>query len=249
MLEALVEQSGGQPWWLGYLYTGLGADTVFPDAPMVSVYHSSWQYLLVSAGAEEAASWRPRDWKLAIPELIFPADRSWLVSTLWDDDWTSSVRFPTSARRYASSTEPSGTVASCASTSTCAQDDRRSLAGSNVSARSGRGSWVAAIPIATRLPRSSMPAFGLSATAASGSRRAPGYIPSRPGCSGRRGRTDRSLTSPLGETAGTGRSSGMRRPRSGPSDGPRRCPTIRSTGPESRSRRGRRRRGSGCSRS
>lgn len=88
LLEALVEQSGGQPWWLGYLYTGLGADTVFPDAPMVSIYHSSWQYVLVSAGAEEAASWRPRDWKLALPELIFPADRSWLVSTLWDDDWT-----------------------------------------------------------------------------------------------------------------------------------------------------------------
>ena len=21
-------------------------------------------------------------------ELLFPADRSWLVSTLWDDDWT-----------------------------------------------------------------------------------------------------------------------------------------------------------------
>jgi hypothetical protein len=23
-----------------------------------------------------------------MPELIFPADRSWLVSTLWDDGWT-----------------------------------------------------------------------------------------------------------------------------------------------------------------
>ena len=33
-------------------------------------------------------SWRGRDWKLAIPELIFPDDRSWLLSTLWDDDWT-----------------------------------------------------------------------------------------------------------------------------------------------------------------
>ena len=22
-----------------------------------------------------------------MPELLFPADRSWLVSTLWDDDW------------------------------------------------------------------------------------------------------------------------------------------------------------------
>jgi hypothetical protein len=23
-----------------------------------------------------------------LPNLMFPADRSWLVSTLWDDDWT-----------------------------------------------------------------------------------------------------------------------------------------------------------------
>jgi hypothetical protein len=22
-----------------------------------------------------------------LPNLMFPADRSWLVSTLWDDDW------------------------------------------------------------------------------------------------------------------------------------------------------------------
>ena len=27
-------------------------------------------------------------WKGALPNVMFPADRSWLVSTLWDDDWT-----------------------------------------------------------------------------------------------------------------------------------------------------------------
>jgi hypothetical protein len=54
---------------------------------MVSVYHSSWRYVLVAAGLEQAAAWRERDWKLAIPDLIFPADHSWLLSTLWDD-WT-----------------------------------------------------------------------------------------------------------------------------------------------------------------
>jgi hypothetical protein len=26
-------------------------------------------------------------WHGALPELLFPADHSWLVSTLWDDDW------------------------------------------------------------------------------------------------------------------------------------------------------------------
>jgi hypothetical protein len=87
LLDVLVEQSDNRSWWLGYLDTG-GADTVFPDAPMVCVYHSSWRYVLVAAGPEQAASWRERDWKLAIPDLIFPADGSWLLSTLWDDDWT-----------------------------------------------------------------------------------------------------------------------------------------------------------------
>jgi hypothetical protein len=88
LLAVLVERSGDQPWWLGYLDTGLGADTVFPDAPMVWVYHSSWRYVLVAAGPEQAEGWRGRDWKLALPDLMFPADRSWLLSTLWDDDWT-----------------------------------------------------------------------------------------------------------------------------------------------------------------
>jgi hypothetical protein len=49
--------------------------------------------VLVQAGPEQAGSWRPtagwNNWKSTeLPELIFPADRSWLVSTLWDDDWT-----------------------------------------------------------------------------------------------------------------------------------------------------------------
>lgn len=83
----LLRQSGDQSWWLGYLDTG-GADTVFPDAPTAFVYHSSWRYVLVASGPDEAARWRERDWKLAIPDLIFPGDRSWLLSTLWDDGWT-----------------------------------------------------------------------------------------------------------------------------------------------------------------
>jgi hypothetical protein len=89
VLALLTGYPADQPWWLGYLDTG-SADTVFPDAPMVTLY-SGWHYLLVEAGPEQAASWRQRDllsWKGALPDLMFPADRSWLVSTLWDDDWT-----------------------------------------------------------------------------------------------------------------------------------------------------------------
>lgn len=90
VMALLGEHSAGQPWWLGYLDTGAD-DVVFPDAPMVTVY-SGWSYVLVEAGPEQAAAWRRDDpgsfWKGVLPNLMFPADRSWLVSTLWDDEWT-----------------------------------------------------------------------------------------------------------------------------------------------------------------
>lgn len=90
VLALLSGQSADQPWWLGYLDTGAD-DIVFPHAPMVTLY-SGWRYVLVQAGPEQAATWRrddlPSFWKGALPNLMFPADRSWLVSTLWDDEWT-----------------------------------------------------------------------------------------------------------------------------------------------------------------
>jgi hypothetical protein len=90
VLALLSEESAGQPWWLGYLDTGAD-DIIFPDAPKVSLY-AEWHYVLVEAGPQQAATWRHSGgwsfWKGALPNLMFPVDRSWLVSTLWDDDWT-----------------------------------------------------------------------------------------------------------------------------------------------------------------
>src|SRR5260221_2660939 len=90
VLAMVSEQSTGQPRWLGYLDTGAD-DIVFPDAPKVTLY-SGWHYVLVEAGPAQAATWRQHGdcsfWKGALPNLMFPADRSWLVSTLWDDDWS-----------------------------------------------------------------------------------------------------------------------------------------------------------------
>jgi hypothetical protein len=90
VLELLTAQSPEQLWWLGYLDTGAD-DTVFPAAPMVTLY-SGWRYVLVEAGPQQAATWRQRYlhsfWKGALPNLMFPATRSWLASALWDDDWT-----------------------------------------------------------------------------------------------------------------------------------------------------------------
>jgi hypothetical protein len=90
VLGLLTEHTADQPWWLGYLDTGAD-DIVFPNAPMVTLY-AEWSYVLVEAGPEQAATWRRTDlggfWKGALPNLMFPTDHSWLVSTLWDDEWT-----------------------------------------------------------------------------------------------------------------------------------------------------------------
>jgi hypothetical protein len=86
-LDVLGGYSTQERWCLGYLDTG-ASDVVFADAPMVTLY-ADWRYVLVSAGQEQAARWRSTDpGKGCLPDLMFPADRSWLVSTLWDDDWT-----------------------------------------------------------------------------------------------------------------------------------------------------------------
>jgi len=86
VLAILTEQTEAQPWWLGYLETG-SSGVVFPDAPRVMMY-AHWGYVLVEAGPAQAANWREGEIYESLPDLIFPADRSWLVSTLWDDDWT-----------------------------------------------------------------------------------------------------------------------------------------------------------------
>jgi hypothetical protein len=90
-VDVLRRHSAGARWWLGYLETG-ASDIVFPDAPKVTL-HYHWRYVFALAGPEQAATWRPApggepNWKSTeLPEVMFPEDRSWLVSFLWDDDW------------------------------------------------------------------------------------------------------------------------------------------------------------------
>lgn len=88
LLEVLRRHTPAQPWWLGLLEDGV-SDLVVPDAARVVLY-ADWAYVLLQAGPAEAATWRATAaarWRGSLPELIFPDDRSWLVSTLWDDDW------------------------------------------------------------------------------------------------------------------------------------------------------------------
>jgi hypothetical protein len=73
---------------------GLGSSTPVPatlssiDAPRARAY-LGWNYVLVQAGPHEARTWRSDEgrWFTALPELMFPADHSWLLSSLWDDAW------------------------------------------------------------------------------------------------------------------------------------------------------------------
>ncbi len=89
LVQVLHLQTPDQPWWLGYLDTGL-ADVVDSAAPRVSIY-VGWPYVLRQGGPQQALTARTNSnstpWHSALPELVFPADRSWLVSTMWDDDW------------------------------------------------------------------------------------------------------------------------------------------------------------------
>ena len=85
MLAVLSEHSEPQPWWLGYLDSG-ATDLIFGGARQVRFY-ADWPYVLIEAGPEQAGVWRDDCWKGVLPDLMFPADRSWLFSTLWDDDW------------------------------------------------------------------------------------------------------------------------------------------------------------------
>ena len=89
LVDVLQAHTPAQPWWLGYLDTGL-ADLVVPTAPRVAAY-VGWPYVLLGGGPDQALTSRRNGdctpWHSALPELVFPRDRSWLVSTLWDDDW------------------------------------------------------------------------------------------------------------------------------------------------------------------
>lgn len=91
LVELLRRHSRGLSWWIGYLDTG-ASDIVFWDAPKVTLY-AGWHYVMILAGPDQATTWRPApdgraNWKSTeLPELMFPQDRSWLVSFLWDDDW------------------------------------------------------------------------------------------------------------------------------------------------------------------
>jgi hypothetical protein len=86
LLGILTELTDDQPWWLGFLETG-SSEVVFDDAPRVMMY-ADWDYVLVEAGPDQAATWRDGVIYESLPDLMFPTDHSWLVSTLWDDDWT-----------------------------------------------------------------------------------------------------------------------------------------------------------------
>jgi hypothetical protein len=89
VVDILKAHTTPQPWWLGYLDTG-AHDIVFNTAPQVMLYWG-WRYVLVEAGPDQALTWRTghmRSGLGSLPDLFFPADRTWLASALWDDTWT-----------------------------------------------------------------------------------------------------------------------------------------------------------------
>jgi len=90
LVSILSGASATRDWWLGYLEYGIGIDLPFDDAPRTNLF--TWNYVLVRAGPEQALNWRasesPIAWKGALPDLIFPVDRSWVLITDWDARWS-----------------------------------------------------------------------------------------------------------------------------------------------------------------
>ena len=56
VLGVLTEHTASQAWWLGYLETGIGAETIFYDVPRTRLY--GCDYVLIQVGPEQAGGWR-----------------------------------------------------------------------------------------------------------------------------------------------------------------------------------------------
>lgn len=89
LVDVLQAHGPADRWWVGYLDTGV-ADLSDIEGPRVSAY-AGWTYVLQAVDPRHVLAARDNGrstpWHSALPELVFPHDRSWLVSTLWDDDW------------------------------------------------------------------------------------------------------------------------------------------------------------------
>lgn len=85
IVSTLRNESSDPVWWFGFLDTGAEPLPV-ADAPRLRLY-ATWQYAVVQGHPDDALRFRPSDSFRTLPDLVFPLDRSWLVSTLWDDDW------------------------------------------------------------------------------------------------------------------------------------------------------------------
>lgn len=90
VVDVLAAHTPEQPWWLGYLQRGPDSNIIFDDALQVALYNGG--YVIIEAGPEQAAAWRGDDRRDSpqerLPDVMFPHDRLWLASNLWDDDWT-----------------------------------------------------------------------------------------------------------------------------------------------------------------
>jgi hypothetical protein len=88
VLAVLDEHTPTQAWWLCYLDRSGRVTMNFPEVPKVDLYSGSW-HVLIEAGPEQASVWSLGELQgSGLPDVMFPTDRSWLVRTLWDDDWT-----------------------------------------------------------------------------------------------------------------------------------------------------------------
>lgn len=76
--------AGAEPLVRGHLHHSSGQ--VLPAGAHEVDLYAGWRYSLAPCGWGGVLG-HEDPWRGNLPDLLFPVDRTWLVSRLWDDDW------------------------------------------------------------------------------------------------------------------------------------------------------------------
>lgn len=87
-IGAVLESTKEAALWIGVIETG-DPDDYLADAVRATLY-ANWPYHMKYISASTLLDHRnAHSERGPLPDLVFPPDRSWLATRLWDDSWIS----------------------------------------------------------------------------------------------------------------------------------------------------------------